>query len=223
MRLTCAFWLMVTAVATPLAHAQSGRPVKAVKNPLACESLCAELFASIRSDPEKMVMRLEEALVINEACSAEIVTAAIDAVNADPAWVDKIVKTALDVVPRRASAITAAVRNYTATEVAAAIPVENPNVAAAAPASAAVAEGKVEIRRAELPEVIPPRPAAGEEVRRAELPLANRRLPIVEVRRAELPAAAIPVAEPMVMQPPQADVGLMNVPKAQPLKTGRRR
>ncbi|MGV3660636.1 MAG: hypothetical protein ACO1TE_10645 [Prosthecobacter sp.] len=200
MRLICALCLMVLAM--PLAHAQ---PVKAKQSQLACEALCGELFASIRAEPDKMVMRLEEALVINEACAGEIVTAAIDAVNSEPAMVRKIVDTAMDVAPRRSAAVTAAVNNYAVPEVAMATPV-------------AAAPEQLEVRRAELPEIIRPKPAAGEEVRRAELPLVNQSMPIVEIRRAEAPAAAIPMAEPMQIQPVEQ---LLNVPKAAPLKRSR--
>lgn len=218
MRLICALGLMAFSAAVPVAHGQTVKSVKAGKAGYTCESLCAELFASIRADPEKMVMRLEEALVISESCAGEIVTVAIDAVNADPAQVDKIVRTALDMAPRRSAIITTAVRNYSPTEVAAAIP-------AARDGPPAGPEIQVEVRRAEIPGppvVLPPRPLAGEEVRRAELPLENRSLPIVEVRRAEPPAAAILMQEPQVMQPPPPNLELMNVPKAKPLKTKRR-
>lgn len=204
MRLIYALCFMVLAMVA--AHAQ---PVKAKQSQLACEALCGELFASIRAEPDKMVMRLEEALVINEACAGEIVTTAIDAVNSDPAMVRKIVDTALDMAPRRASAVTAAVNNYAVPEVAMATPV--------APA----ASEQLEVRRAELPEVVRPKPAAGEEVRRAELPLVSKNMPIIEVRRAEPPAAAIPVGE--LMQIPQAQPAehLLHVPKAAPLKRSR--
>mgnify|MGYP001323162117 CR=1 FL=1 len=205
MRLICALCLMVLAM--PLAHAQ---PVKAKQSQLACEALCGELFAAIRAEPDKMVMRLEEALVINEACAGEIVTAAIDAVNSEPAMVRKIVETAMDVAPRRAPAVTAAVNNYAVPEVAMATPV----------APAAPQEMALEVRRAQLPEVIRPKPAAGEEVRRAELPLVNRNMPVIEVRRAEPPAMAIPAAEPMQMDPGQQ---FLNVPRAAPLTRRRGR
>ncbi|HEY1050668.1 MAG TPA: hypothetical protein VGE39_12955, partial [Prosthecobacter sp.] len=154
MRLICALCLMVLAM--PLAHAQ---PVKAKQSQLACEALCGELFASIRAEPDKMVMRLEEALIINEACAGEIVTAAIDAVNQEPAMVRKIVDTAMDIAPRRASVVTAAVNNYAVPEVAMATPVSPP------PSTPAAAPQQMEVRRAELPEVVRPKPAAGEEVR----------------------------------------------------------
>lgn len=212
MRLICALCLMVAAV--PLAHAQ---PVKARQSQLACEALCGELFASIRAEPDKMVMRLEEALVINEACAGEIVTAAIDAVNQEPAMVRKILDTAMDIAPRRASAVTAAVNNYAVPEVAMATPVSPP------PAVSGAVPEEVEVRRAELPEIVRAKPAAGEEVRRAELPLVNRSMPIIEVRRAEPPSAAIPMAQPMVIQPAQPVDQLQHVPKARTMRESRGR
>ncbi len=164
------------------------QPVKAIPGQLACESLCAELFASIRADPDKMVMRIEEALVINESCAAEIVTAAIDAVNAEPAMVRKIVETAMDLSPAKASVIALAVKRYTAPTVVAAV--------------------NEEIRRPELPDFVTPKPLPGEEVRRAELPLMNRSLPIVEVRRATV----APESWPAVPK------NLKHVPKAKKLR-----
>lgn len=142
-----------------------------------------------------MVMRLEEALVIHEACAGDIVTAAIDAVNADPARVRKIVETAMDLAPARAAMITAAVKNYTA------------------PVVVAAAEEQMEVRRAVLPTAVPPQPMAGEQVRRAELPLQTRSIPIVEVRRAELAAPA-----EFKEQEPAPALNLTDVPRAKPAK-----
>lgn len=194
MRLTGLLCLVLLAM--PEAHAQ---PTKSTPSATACEVLCAELFASIRANPGKMVMRLEEALVINERCAAEIVTAAIDAVNADPAMVRKIVDTATEIAPRRSALITAAVKHYSA-------PV----------AVVAAAEVKpLEIRRAELPDTAPTRPEAGEEVRRAELPSTPHNTPIIEVRRAVI---ATPTAEPTVTKQLEPTLNLMSVPKAKPLK-----
>lgn len=207
MRLICALCLMVLAMT--VAHAQ---PVKAKQSQMGCEVLCAELFASIRAEPENMVMRLEEALIINEACAGGIVTAAIDAVNSEPAMVRKIVDTALDLAPRQAAIVTAAVNNYAVPEVAMATPVVRPD-----------ATQEVEVRRAELPEVIRPKPAAGEEVRRAELPLVTQRLPIIEVRRAQPPGMPVPAAEPIQIQRAQPADRLLNVPRAGALKQTRRR
>lgn len=168
------------------------QPVKSTQPQIACETLCGELFTSIRMEPDKMVMRLEEALVIHEACAGEIVTAAIDAVNAEPGQVRKIVETAMELAPARAAIITAAVKNYTA------------------PVIAAAAEEQFEVRRAVVPAAEPPKPTAGEQVRRAELPLQTRSIPIVEVRRAEPAALEFKMQEPALK--------LTDVPKAKPVK-----
>lgn len=187
MRLICLFCLL--ALLTPQAPAQA---VKSKPVTTGCEVLCAELFAAIRANPEKLVMRLEEALVIHEACAGEIVTAAIDAVNAEPAQVRKIVETAMDVAPGRSALITSAVKHYSAQLVVANVP-----------------DVHEEVRHAELPDGAKVKPLPGEEVRRAELPLTTRSIPIVEVRRAE-PAANAQV----VVQQPEASFNLMSVPKA---------
>ncbi|WP_395745834.1 hypothetical protein [Prosthecobacter sp.] len=171
------------------------QPVKSTVPQIDCETLCGELFNSIRMEPDKLVMRLEEALVIHQSCAGEIVTAAIDAVNAEPAQVRKIVDTAMELAPSYASTIKAAVKNYTAPQVASA------------------AEEQVEVRRAVIPETASPKPLAGEEVRRAELPLQTRSIPIIEVRRAE----PVAVMETKIQQP-EAPVKLMDVPKAKAAK-----
>ena len=191
MRLTSVFCCLLALVTSP----GLSQPVKSTPAQITCETLCGELFNSIRTEPGKMVMRLEEALIIHEACAGEIVTAAIDAVNAEPGQVRKIVETAMDLAPARAALITAAVKNYTA------------------PIVVAAAEEQLEVRRAVLPTAAPPQPMAGEQVMRAEVPLQTRSIPIVEVRRAE-PAAAIE----MQVQEPEPSLKLMDVPKAKPMK-----
>lgn len=170
MRLISVFCCLPVLVSS-LGFAQ---PVKSTQPQITCENLCGELFNSIRMEPDKMVMRLEEALVIHESCAGDIVTAAIDAVNAEPGQVRKIVETAMDLAPGRAAMITAAVKNYTTPQVVAA------------------AEEQMEVRRAVVPDAAPPMPMAGEQVMRAELPLETRSIPIVEVRRAE-PAPEAPM------------------------------
>ena len=188
MRLITTFCCLLALVTSP----GRSQPVKSTPVQITCETLCGELFTSIRMEPDKMVMRLEEALVIHEACAGDIVTAAIDAVNADPARVRKIVETAMDLAPARAAMITAAVKNYTA------------------PVVVAAAEEPMEVRRAVLPAVAPPQPMAGEQVRRAELPLQTRSIPIVEVRRAE----------PVEVQAQESgpSLKLKDVPRAKPMK-----
>ncbi len=191
MRLISAFCCLLILV-TSLGLAQ---PVKSTPAAITCETLCGELFSSIRMEPDKMVMRLEEALVIHESCAAEIVTAAMDAVNAEPGQVRKIVETAMELAPARAAMITAAVKNYSA------------------PTVVAAAEEQMEVRRAVVPDAAPPKPMAGEQVMRAELPLQTRSIPIVEVRRAEPTASA-----QIKLQEPEPSMKLMDVPKARQMK-----
>ncbi len=191
MRLISAFCCLLVLVTSP----GLAQPVKSTPAQITCDTLCGELFTSIRMEPDKMVMRLEEALVIHESCAADIVTAAIDAVNAEPGQVRKIVETAMDLAPARAAMITAAVKNYRA------------------PVVVAAAEEQMEVRRAVVPTSAPPQPMAGEQVMRAELPLQTRSIPIVEVRRAE-PVAAVQFNE----QALEPAMKLTDVPKAQPMK-----
>ncbi len=191
MRLIPAYCCLLVLVTSP----GLAQPVKSTPAQITCETLCGELFTSIRAEPDKLVMRLEEALVIHESCAAEIVTAAIDAVNAEPGQMRKIVDTAMELAPARAAMITAAVKNYTA------------------PVVVAAAEEQVEVRRAVVPDATPPKSMAGEEVRRAELPLQSRSIPIVEVRRAE-PVAVVETK----VQEPEPPMKLMDVPKAKQMK-----
>lgn len=126
-----------------------------------CEILCANLKKSIEERPDMLVMRLEDALVINEPCAGEIVTAAIDAVGAKPHLVRVILDTAIKVVPARSETVMAAARSY--------------------------APGKVkelvyeEVRRAEMP---PGAPLM--EIRRAEPAHVIGPGPVEEIRRAEV-------------------------------------
>lgn len=148
MRPACLLSLVLLLV--PQAWAQ---PAKTKKPPVTCETLSAELFAAIRANPDNLVMRLEEALIIKESCAAELVSSAIAAVNAEPSLVLKIQQTAVGIAPSRQTVILAAVRSYKEPMVAAAIPV--------------VVE---EVRRAMLPEVTAVKARRGEEIRRAQLP-----------------------------------------------------
>lgn len=188
MRLITPFCCLLVLASAP----GQAQPVKSRPTVITCEMLCGELFNSIRAEPDKMVMRLEEALVIHESCAGDIVTTAMDAVNAEPGQVRKIVETALELAPRRASMITAAVQHYTS------------------PAIVAAAEEPFEVRRAVVPEAAPPQLMAGEVVRRAEMPLQTQSIPIVEVRRAEPVAAQVQYSTPALQ--------LSDVPRARPLK-----
>ncbi|HBJ87581.1 MAG: hypothetical protein Q8M07_25115 [Prosthecobacter sp.] len=182
--------LFLICLLPPFIQHASAQPVKAAPPQLACEALCAELFMAIQANPGQMVMRLEDALVINSACAGELVTTAMDAVNADPAQMSLIFETALEMAPERAAVITAAVKHYTPPVVVTTAPQE-------------------EVRRAELPAQAKSRILPGEELRRAELPFYSHSPPMVEVRRAEIPAQA----STEIFQPGQS-IHLMSVPRA---------
>jgi hypothetical protein len=118
--------------------------------PYTRETLCADLNASIQKHPERLVMWLEDALVINESCAGAIVTAAIDAVNNNPGQVRVILDTALRVTPHRARQIQAAADSFSV------------------PSAMAMKEPVEEIRRALSAKVEEPQPI--EEIRRAVVP-----------------------------------------------------
>jgi hypothetical protein len=141
------------------------------------ETLCADLNASIQKHPDRLVMWLEDALVINESCAGDIVTAAIDAVNNDPAQVRVILDTALRVTPHRASQIQAAADSFSV------------------PSAVAMKEPVEEIRRA----VVTSAPVF--EVRRALSAKGEEPQPIEEVRRAVVPGKEVSQVTPAQVPP----------------------
>jgi hypothetical protein len=74
-----------------------------------CDQISQDVRKAVASDPAKTLMIVEDALVINEACACEIVTAAIEASKADESLKQQIVQTALAVAPKMAPAVTACV------------------------------------------------------------------------------------------------------------------
>ncbi|MBL9131505.1 MAG: hypothetical protein JNG86_09920 [Verrucomicrobiaceae bacterium] len=143
----------------------SAQPVKSRLKMPSCDAVCAGLAEAIRKDPSKLQMRVEDALVINEGCTAQIITAAIDAVNADPAKVRVIFETAMNVVPHRSGEVRESVVTFRV------------------PSAVTSMEAEVEVRRAMLPADAPEF-----EVRRAESPDSGPTSePIPEIRRALKP------------------------------------
>lgn len=71
----------------------------------ACDSISRDVASAVQKDPSKTLMIVEDALVINEACSCEIIKAAITASQADPAMVNQIVQTAISVAPKMSGVI----------------------------------------------------------------------------------------------------------------------
>ena len=123
-----------------------------------CDEVCLALAQAIQDKPDTLVMRLEDALVIREACAGDIVHAAISAVGAEPSLVDKIVQTALHVSPQQSRSIKYAATHFT------------PQAAVALAYAAEPEAPTMEVRRAQ----IPMRPSVvAEEIRRAHTSLAS--------------------------------------------------
>lgn len=70
-----------------------------------CDAIAKDVQASITKEPNKVLMVVEDALVINEGCACEIIKTAIKASHADAAMVKQIVQTALAVAPKMAPVI----------------------------------------------------------------------------------------------------------------------
>lgn len=86
----------LTAFATVTkAEAQSG----------SCDDISRDVASAVQRDSSKVLMVVEDALVINEACSCEIIKAAITASKADAALVNQIVQTAISVAPKMSGVI----------------------------------------------------------------------------------------------------------------------
>jgi len=82
----------------------SGSSVLAQSN--SCEDISKDVSAAIQKDPDKVLMIVEDALVINESCACEIIKAAIVAAKADAATVNQIVQTGISVAPKMSGVIT---------------------------------------------------------------------------------------------------------------------
>ena len=83
---------------TPALMAQAG----------GCSEIANDVRVAVEKDPTKVLMVVEDALVINEGCAADIVKAAIVASKADATLAGQIVQTASTVAPKQAVAINEA-------------------------------------------------------------------------------------------------------------------
>lgn len=70
-----------------------------------CAEIANDVGVAVSKDPSKVLMVVEDALVINEGCAGEIVKAAIIASKADPVQANQIVQTAVSVAPKMAAVI----------------------------------------------------------------------------------------------------------------------
>ena len=74
--------------------------------PDTCSDVANDVSTAVSKDPSKVLMIVEDALVINESCACEIVKAAIVAANADKPLIEQITQTAISVAPKMAAIIT---------------------------------------------------------------------------------------------------------------------
>lgn len=94
-----------------------------------CAEIANDVNAAVSKDPSKVLMVVEDALVINEGCAGEIVKAAIVASKADNVMAGQIVQTAVSVAPKMTVAINDAAASVAPGLVVAPPPVEEAVVA----------------------------------------------------------------------------------------------
>lgn len=159
--------LLLLILPLSVVSAQPSRK-KPTARELTCADVCGSLAKAIQDDPRSLVTRLEDALVIGDGCTTEVVATAIAAVNGQPQLVRQILDTAQNVLPWKRREIMAAAE------------------LASIPAAVAVVEPAMEVRPAQI------------EVRRALVAAKKSETPIEEVRRAEVPEIEIRRAVVMV-------------------------
>lgn len=90
-------WSAILLMAISLTSSASGN---------SCADITRDVTAAVTNDPSKVLMIVEDALVINESCAGDIVKAAILASKADASLANQIIQTAISVAPKMASVIT---------------------------------------------------------------------------------------------------------------------
>lgn len=70
-----------------------------------CTEISNDVRVAVEKDPTKVLMVVEDALVINEGCAGDIVRTAILASKADTTLANQIVQTAVSVAPKMAGVI----------------------------------------------------------------------------------------------------------------------
>lgn len=70
-----------------------------------CTEISNDVRVAVEKDPSKVLMVVEDALVINEGCAGEIVKTAIIASKADATLAGQIVQTGVSVAPKMAGVI----------------------------------------------------------------------------------------------------------------------
>ncbi|GEP44246.1 hypothetical protein [Brevifollis gellanilyticus] len=70
-----------------------------------CDDIARDVSLAVEKEPGKVLMIVEDALVINESCACEITRAAILSAKADATLVNQIVQTAIAVAPKMSGVI----------------------------------------------------------------------------------------------------------------------
>jgi len=95
LRLSVCLLGLAFVAATSKAKAQTG----------SCADISKDVASAVEKDPAKVLMIVEDALVINESCACEIIKAAILASKADGSMVNQIVQTGISVAPKMSGII----------------------------------------------------------------------------------------------------------------------
>lgn len=132
--------LRLSACLLGLAAFAASSKAKAQTN--ACDGIAGDVATAVQKDPGKVLMIVEDALVINESCACEIIKAAIAASKADPALVNQIVQTGISVAPKMSGVIMDCANGM------------SPNAIAPTQVTALAASGK-DVKNP-LPPVVPP-------------------------------------------------------------------
>ena len=88
-----------------LAFAVSAMASTAQSAEVPCDKISKDVRTAVAKDPSKILMVVEDALVISESCACEIVKSAILASSADAALTKQIIETAVAVAPKMTAVI----------------------------------------------------------------------------------------------------------------------
>jgi hypothetical protein len=94
---------LLHSIALALAVSAMATTAKSAEVP--CDKIAEDVRTAVAKDPSKVLMVVEDALVINESCACEIVKSAILASSADAALTKQIIETAVAVAPKMTAVI----------------------------------------------------------------------------------------------------------------------
>lgn len=103
MRVSRTLYMTATLLSLVVAFSGSRAWAQSASN---CDDISKDVSTAVQKDPSKVLMIVEDALVINESCACEIIKAAITGAKADAAMVNQIVQTGIAVAPKMTGVIT---------------------------------------------------------------------------------------------------------------------